>query len=412
MARATVLRGTFRADQIESVNPIEILGMSQFEELRVVERNKLIDLKSLYGLSNLRDIVTTAGSGAVTNAVGGGEYKLVTTANGADSATLESAERGRYVAGQPGEAGIGIRIDAALTGSQVARWGYFDDSDGFGFGQDADGLFVFSRKNGTDTEIRQADWNNDTLSGDGGNGNPSRLQLDLSVGHTFQVVFTYYGYGPCYFEVLINDDDARQRKIIVHRFKRNDALVIENPNLPVRAEIENGGSATAFDALYVGGRQYSVVGSYRPNRRVTSERRLSLGSIGTTFLPTVSMRSKSAYSSVSTKIEGLDIITDADLLFEVRVAATLTGASFGTPTDHTATETATEADNSATAISGGEVLYSGLVNSSGGGNNTSGTASLQRLGFDIPELQPVTVALRAISGTATATVVLRIREEW
>lgn len=403
----TVLRGTFQADRLESVNPIEILGMSQFEELRVAERTKLIDLKSLYGLSAYRDIATTAGSGAVTNAVGGGEYKLATTASGTDSATLESAERGRYVSGCPGEAGIGLRVSAAPVGDQVARWGYYDDNDGFGFGVDADGLFVFTRKAGSDEITRQADWNNDKLDGTG----PSKLALDLADGNVFQLVFTYYGHGPCYFEVLINDANARQRKIIVHRFKRNGALVVENPNLPLRAEVANGGTATAFDGVYVAGRQYSVVGSYEPNRRITSERRLALASIGTTPLPTVTMRRKSAYQSVSAKVEGMDVIADANMLIEVRLNPALTGATYGTPTNHSATETAMEADTSATAVSGGEIVYSGLITSGGQGNSV-GSMAVNNLGLDLPALQPVTISLQSLSGTGTASVILRMREEW
>jgi hypothetical protein len=41
-----------------------------FDELKVVQRSMVIDLKSVFGISVLRDTITTTGSGSVTNAIG------------------------------------------------------------------------------------------------------------------------------------------------------------------------------------------------------------------------------------------------------------------------------------------------------------------------------------------------------
>jgi hypothetical protein len=408
MAR-TVLRGTFQADTLESTNPLEINGMSQFEELRTVSRSSIIDLKANYGLSVLRDIVTTTGSATVSNAVGGSEYALVTTANGTDAAVLESAERGRYSAGFSGQSGMGIRAGSTPVGGQIARWGYFDNSNGFGYGRDATGMFIFIRKGGVDEVIRQADWSNDNLTGTGGALNPSGLRVNETNGNIFQIIFTYYGYGTTSFDILVGDANDRQRRIVVHRSRPSGALSVDNPNLPLRAEVRNSGTATALQ-LYIGGRQFSVEGEARPNRRISSERRISQAAIGTTFLPSVTLRRKAAYQSVSAKIEGFDIFADANMIFEVRVNGTLGGASYGTPTNYTATETGLEADFAATSITGGQVLYSGLLEASR--NNSKGGQSIDALRFDFPALQPVTLCLRAITGTATATAVLRVKEEW
>ena len=406
----THLRGTFLADSLGSVNPLEFVGLSQFEEQRTVKRTILIDLKSVYGLSTLRDVAATAGSGAIVNTVGGGEYALTTTANGADSASLDSVERGRYVAGFSGEAGMGVRLSATLTGAQTARWGYFDASDGFGFGQDATGPFVFVRKGGVDDVTRQEDWNNDRLDGSGGRGNPSRMTYNPAVGNVFQIEFTYDGYGSIYFVVLMSDATGRQRKMLVHRYKRPSSLSVNNPNLPLRASVSNNGTAAALVGLYVGGRQFAVVGEYRPNRRVTSERRIALAGVGATVVPIISMRRKAAYVSVSVKIDGFDIHANADMIYEVRSNGALTGASFGTPTNATATETALESDIAATAIIGGSVIYSGLVTS--GQSNNSGSEMVREIGFESPALQPVTLCARSLSGTGTVTAVLRLQEEW
>lgn len=73
---------------------------SQFDELTVSQKTPIVELTSVYGLSSLRDAVTTAGSGTVTN--NATEYNLSNTAIGIDSAILESVLRGRY---EPGFAG-------------------------------------------------------------------------------------------------------------------------------------------------------------------------------------------------------------------------------------------------------------------------------------------------------------------
>ena len=47
---------------------------SQFGQLRVAEKFPIVELTSVYGISSLRDAVTTIGGGTVTN--DGTEYNL------------------------------------------------------------------------------------------------------------------------------------------------------------------------------------------------------------------------------------------------------------------------------------------------------------------------------------------------
>ena len=54
---------------------------SQFSELRTNEKTPIIELTSVYGLSNLRDITTT--TGAATVGTNNTEFQLTTTAAGA-----------------------------------------------------------------------------------------------------------------------------------------------------------------------------------------------------------------------------------------------------------------------------------------------------------------------------------------
>lgn len=379
---------------------------SQFGEIRVSEPSQQINLKSIYGVSALRDITTTAGSGSITNT--SGEYVLKTTASGADSAIFDSAERGRYIAGQDAEAGIGIRVTDTPSGNQDLKWGYFDNTNGFGFGQDPTGIYVFTRKDSTTLKTYQSDWALDKLDGQGDSG----FTLDLSAGHIFQINFSWYGYGAIEFKAVTFGEDSEQTMTKVHRIRKADEVSVSDPNLPIRVEIANNGTADAFESLYVGGRQFATIGKFIPARRVTSERRLSQGSIGETVLPTVSFRRKSGFDSVSVKAQGISIVTTADVIVEIRTGGTLTGTSFGTPTNTTASETAVESDTSATAITGGELIYSDLIEA-GQGKSSSGSARIPLTDQDFIGTDPITICIRQVSGTGgTATTLFRVLEEW
>lgn len=387
--------------------------LAPFNEVINNERSRLIELKSNYGISALRDLVTTANGGTVTN--NGTEYQVSTSSSQtSSSAILDSAERGRYFPGSAGEAGIGMRLPTTPTGQQVARWGYFDDNNGFFFGKDATNLYVAVRRSGTDTTINQSAWNADKLDGSG----PSGITIDLTKGNIFQIVYTWYGYGTIEFRVVIQNENNVQTVITVHRYRPQGETSVADPNLPIRAETRNNGTAASL-SLFVGGRQYSVIGKYDPNFRITSQTRTGV-SIGTgSYTPTVSFQRKTTFpsgtsraNSTSIKIEGFDIISTVDAIVAIRLGSTLTGASFGTPTNTQASETGLQTDISATAInvSTGNLLYSGLV--SGGTFFSQQTATQTDLEIELPGSQIVTVALLGLSSSGTASVAFRMREEW
>ena len=236
-----------------------------------------------------------------------------------DSATLDSSERGRYEAGFAGEAGIGIRLPVAPTGTQVVRWGLFDDQNGAFFGQNvANGIFVAIRRAGLDTIIPQTSWNVDKLNGSG----PSGATLTLSKGNIFQIVFTWYGYGVIEFRVVIPDPTTLAQEVItVNRFSPTGQTSFADPNLPLRAQISNNGTASAI-SLFVGGRQYSIIGNYNPTFRITSERR-QVTATGT-LTPIISFQRKAVFpagsgrsNSVSVKLEGIDLVTSADIYYQI-----------------------------------------------------------------------------------------------
>lgn len=383
------------------------------------DRTNIYEIKSIYGLS-IRDVQTTEGSGSIGH--NGPAFTLSTTANGPDRALLESAEIGRYVPGLVAEPGVYFQTDdSSLSGSQVQRWGYFDDQDGLYFGRDADGLFVELRSGGsTVRQVRQEDWNLDTLDGSGDADNPSGKTLDVTEGHIYRAPFIWYGSGPAIFEVVLQGESSdhtgiETRSVRVHEIARTDgSRLMENPNLPVSVELDNDGTAAAMSAE-VSGRQFSLKGNYSPNVRVTSETVTGVG-VGTSgFTNLLTFRRKqnvtdgAFFEAASVKLGGLDIITDQDLQVLVVTNPSLTSANFGSLSNVSDPETALEVDTAA-SVSGGESIWE-QVQSGGAGNKTQ-FASTDTVNFDFVRRQPVSILASAIDSSATVDATCRLREEW
>ena len=388
---------------------------SQFDELIVSEKTPIVELTSAYGLSILRDSVTTAGDGTVTNDAT--EFNLSNTTNGTDSAILESVLRGRYEPGFAGEAGIGVRIPILPIGNQIGRWGFFDDQNGAFFGVNSTNVFVVIRRGGSDTTFPQSLWNVDRLDGTG----PSGATLSLSKGNIFQIVFTWYGYGVIEFRVVIpNPSTLAQEVITVHRFSPTGQTSFIDPNLPLRAQIDNNGTAEAY-TLFVGGRQYSIIGKYDPTFRVTSERR-RVTNLTSTLTPVLSFTRKAIFpsgsartNSVQVDLEEINIISSVDLSYQVLVGGTLDGAFINYPTATTIipdSETALLVNNSSTTITGGEVVFQGITGGGTGGNRI--LASSELFDFTLPENQVVTLAVSNIGGAGSniVDVVFSVAESW
>jgi len=395
--------------KIKTIDGVEVPGLnqSQLSETVVVERTPIVTLNSSFGLSNLRDIQETTNSAAISAT--GGEILLSTGATASSKATLESAQVGSYIAGYGAEIGINLRVPTAPTGNQVAIFGGRtpDGNNGFYWGVDATGIFVARLSGGTETKVYQSNFNIDPLDGTGKSG----FTLDQTKGYIHQVKFTWYGAGQILYGIMAIVDDV-QRFIPCHSLKVDESISIEDPNLAVIAEADNGGDAADLD-LYVAGRQYSIVGKYVPNRRLTGESRGSV-STSTTIEPLVTFKRKTGFLDRSVRIQGFEVDVGTEpVIVEIRLNGSLTGASYGTPSNHTAAETALEVDTSATAISGGEVVYTKYFDAAQvGQETTTGETGSLAIDLEIPRDQPVTLCARTLSGTGTIVSHMRMAEEW
>ncbi len=383
---------------------------SMFDRLQTAEATPLFNYTSNYGISVLRDVISTLGSGTVTNTQG--FYQLSTTTTPNASAILDTAERGKLFPGNSFEAGVSIRVPVAPTGTQKATWGYFDGTNGAYFGQDSTGIFIAVLNNGVEIfKVYQSSWNEDQLNGSG----PSKLTLDTTSGKMFQIRFGYE-YGIIEFRIVFVNTLNFQQIVVCHRQPQGtNAVLLSDPNQVIRVRVENGGSGGSF-STYVRGRYYAVLGPTVPTNRLTSEIRLNMTVGAGAFVPTISFRRKAIFpdgsnrnNSVNVQISGFDILASNDLRWQLRYGSTLTGASFGNISDTPSSETCCQSDVSATAISTstGIKLMSGFAK--GGQHSAQQSFPVDTV---LNETTPVTLAITSLSGNATCNIIFRIHEDW
>lgn len=388
-------------------------ALTGFGEQRVSTRQLVASLLPTYGISVLRNNVTTAGSATVDES--GGEGVITLTADGGSEATVASQERFIYLAGRAGEVGIGLRMPSAPTGNQFVEWGGGDTANGFFFGRDATGFYVFSRSNsGEQNKVYQTDWNADKMGGTG----PSGLVLEdiIPSGVILHVHYVYYGYGPIVWEIVTTpSDNVPQQIFTVHSQSSSkiEGISFEDPQVPIWIKADNNGTASAL-TVYFGGRQYTTQGEGAVPSRPGSAFNTVTG-VSTIFRPIATFRRKSSFRgrpvSVPVDLEGLDILTDESVHIQVVWSNSLVaGASFASQTDVATTETMVEVDTSVTSYSGGNKVYEGLAEA--GVGRSLNKSSFTNNNLSIPGTENVTLLGRTLGGAATITAVMRWSEKW
>ncbi|GAQ92440.1 hypothetical protein KFL_010130060 [Klebsormidium nitens] len=323
-------------------------------DIRTVEKTNIIDLNSTCGLTQLRDAVTTTGTGTLTGTAGQPEFVLTLTGSG-DSVLLQSAERGRFVAGYTFEVCLILRsvVGAAAWGAgQYLKVGYYDGTNGFYFLVDSTGLNACTMRNGVETRTNQANFNVDKMDGTG----PSGLVFGMTTGCMFKIIYGCYGYGALVFASCPVTSAGVQYLQHMHRMVPGTQTYSMYPNLPLSIYATNGTTATSR-TLYIAGRQYSMIGHWLPHKRNNAAYVLNRGGVSTTFLPIISLRRKSNYLHCPVRLKGIDVLSTTDCLIQVRVATTVTGGTWTDLQDQPTTESALQCNTSATAVSGGIVIY-------------------------------------------------------
>lgn len=393
----------------ETTLPVSIGGtnVDAFGRLRVSQPYTLFDSQNRYAADNQFDVATT-GTGTTTFLSNEAAIKMEVTAGGVGSVKRQSYRSFPY---QPGK-GLLVLMTFVMDGSQslnlTQRAGYYNDSNGVFF-QRVDGTYAFvlrSSVTGTPSDARtvtQANWNGDKLDGTGASG----LTLDPSKAQILWMDFEWLGVGSVRCGFIINGE-----YIVCHTF--NNANEITNVYmttaiLPVRYEISTATSAVAASMKAICCSVVSEGGFEQTSIDHVARRTTILPTIGTTFLPVVSIRLAAGRTGAVVLPNRVQVLPTTSQNYEVALIKnpTLTSASWSAvPTDSNV-----EFDVAATATTGGTIVQTDYVTASGSGGvgPTSAATGYNfdlQLGASIAGTSDIyTVAVRTVSGATTGDVV-------
>lgn len=316
-------------------------------------KTTILDLKADKGLNLLRNDISSTGTAKVINNLGDAEYTLkISSPN--DSCSLITSEYGSYSAGKTAEIGISMRLPFPLQGSQILKWGYFNDLDGVYFMKTNTQFFVCIMRNGIETKFEQAAFNRDHMDGTTG----SYKTLNFADGNIFRINFSWYGYGSVQFSVLGVDSSGSQKMLPIHVFQTIGQTSTQHPCLPLSVTLNNGTINSSPATVFIAGRQYSLLGTYNPMFRMNGIYSLNKICPINVSTPILSIQRDLLHLSFKTILSDISINVSHDTYIEIRSQTILINSSF---TSIPNAETCIEYDISATGVSLGTILWCDVI---------------------------------------------------
>lgn len=326
------------------------------------------------------------------------------TASG-DRAMRQTLNRFHYAAGES----LLVRLTGVLGSGKVnvsQCCGYYDDDNGLIFivRDTVFNVMIRSNVSGSVVEniVPQSQFNGDKLDGTGVSG----ITLDLDKTHIFEINFQWLGVGRVSFYLHINGEQIR-----LHTFfnaNLQDTVYMRTPHLPVRYEIKNTGVAASPTTSHqictqIANEGKSVVGDLVNSvDNGTTSRSLN----SSTFEQLISFRAKLT-ADILIQLENVNVLvtTSDDLLIEVRVDQTLTGASWVSDSDFI------EKDVSATAVTDDGRRVTSFYISKAGKQGEDAFKDKFRLGeFTDGTKQTVTVSAKSVATNASAMCSVSFKE--
>lgn len=394
-------------EQIVSAQPVNVnfygSALDAFGRARFSQPYTLFDSQNRYEKNDLW-AETTATGGTVTYTANESTVNLNVTTSSGSEVVRQTYRSFSY---QPGKSLLTFNTFVMPTAqaNQRIRLGYFNTQNGVFLERDGTTVYIVRRTyvTGTavDTRVAQTDWNGDKLNGTGDSG----FTLDLTKAQIFWQDFEWLGVGSVRAGFVIDG-----QVIICHTFQNANnltAVYMTTAILPLRYEITNTGATAASATLKQICSSVISEGGYEKKVALNVARMTAANaSIGTSFVPLVSLRLASGRTGAVVIPDGYSVLPTAasSVTFEIVLVKnpTLTGASWVATTS-----TNVEADLSATSYTGGTIVQqqfvlasvqtSGLI--AGGGDYNW---DLQ-LGADLAGTSDIyTLAIRCLSGTHTA----------
>lgn len=380
-----------------------------FDEARVIQRTPIIEQKSIYGLSNLRDIW----SGDVTS--NGTEFIIRAAAGGAQNAVLDTAERGPYPPGYELEPGFAVRVADKPVGGQGAEWGYFDDFDGWFYRLTATGLYTVRRRAGADVATQLVGtWDGDTIRA---SGFPRKFTFKPSDGYMYEIPFSWYGFGPAEFKMQLKALQVAKKWLKLFATERPEGQTsVEQPHLPIRCRTFTGAGDAPYEVRMTG-RQMSIIGPYDPTGRPTTIEREQVSLSDTAWTPIMAVRRENVYPYALTSLIDLNVVASAAVKLAVVYNGTVDQPlNWEKPTDYTPTETLLQQNlnpQSVLDFTSGDLLFKETF--AGGGKNDPGADGGPTFVTPLIETRPFLIFGRAAAGgtgSATANISATFREDY
>jgi len=379
-------------------------ALDAFGRLVTTTPYTLFDSQNRYGTDNQFDTSLTTG-GTTTYLPNESSVQMsVTTANGSE-VVRQTFRNFPY---QPGK---GLTFLATFVFGEPKtnlrqRVGYFNEGNGVFLQRNDDVAFVLRSSSyptpGTPSDVRtvpRSEWNVDKMDGTG----PSGRVLDLTKNQILYMDFEWLGTGDvrCGFYV----DGQVQICHIFHNDNTQFAVYMTTAILPIRYEITNiGVTASASSMKQICSSIINMGGYEQTSSEHVARRTSAVTTISTTFVPLVSVRLAAGRTGAVALVDRAQALPTTTQYYEVVLLknATLTGASWTA----IATDSNLEYDQTATALTGGEVLAqeyaSATAQSRSAASISTGYNWDLQLGASIAGVSDVfTLAIRTLDATPT-----------
>jgi hypothetical protein len=347
-------------------------SIDAFGRMRVSNPYTLFDSSLRYSDNTGKWDQQNTGSATSTHLLNESSMLMQVNGNG-DSVIRQTKQVFSY---QPGKSLLVLNtfVMNTPTAGLKQRVGYFGTNNGVYFEVDGTTLNLVIRKstNGSVDDITekipQSQWNGDRLNGVGGNNNLSGVTLDVTKAQIFWSDIEWLGVGSVRCGFVING-----QFIVCHIFHHAnilDKVYMTTASLPIRYELTSTGTTGTMRAICS-----TVIseGGYVNRSRTRSAATVLTGKniSNTAYTPLVSIRLKSSQLDAVVVPSKYDVYGIQQAAFRYAVilnpvlnTGTVAWTSAGL-------DSAVEYDISATSLTGGTVIDTGIfVGSTKGGSST------------------------------------------
>ena len=306
------------------------------------------------------------GTAASTHDLYHGMVELSIGANVGDQIIRQTKRVVRYTPGRQNEVSMSLIFGTPTLGIR-RRFGLFDEAVGMFFEDAGDGNYYVVIRNTTssgliETRISRDNWNVDKFDGTG----PSGITADPEAIQHMVIEYEWFGAGQVEFKFIINNNAYP-----VHQFNHANVLhdtFMSTPFVPVRVELTNLTGVAGTHTFHQGSHsvqaegQLSIVGR---SQNIASPVTGYTLTVANTFYPVLSLRLKSNRLRgviIPNKFTGATL-DNTSIFVQVRRNATLTGGTWVNYADYSHAEY----NLTATAITGGDILFTSFINAGGQG---------------------------------------------